>query len=169
MLQTSRRRPGAIIRVHRGAQKATVAAAADPGGGSAWSYMESENEIKQYLKLLIKEYETSVLDDERYHEGQLDEAFIRDQYNVAVDKYLRNVTPHEAKGITDAERLYYRGWISSYLTLSLQVERQKAVEKETALLLKQQAKLEKDKERLQDKIARLEDKLAALKEKAKKK
>jgi hypothetical protein len=131
--------------------------------------MESENDIKQYLKLLIKEYEAEVLDDDRYHKGELDPLFIRDQYNVAVDKYLRNVTPHEAKGIPDNERLYYRGWISSYLTMMLQVERQAGFEKETALLLKQQAKLEKEAERLRDKIERLETKLADLKEKAKKK
>jgi len=142
--------------------------------------MESENEIKQYLKLLIKEYEAGVLADDRYHTGKLDPDFIRDHYNVEVDKYLKTVTPHEAKGIQDNERLYYRGWISSYLTMMLQVERQegfeeesalvqKQCEKESALLLKQQAKLEKENQRLRDKIEKLQGKLTALAEKSKKK
>jgi hypothetical protein len=149
--------------------------------------MASENELKQYIKLLIKEYESAVLADDRYRNGPLDAGFIHQQYNVAVGKYLKNVSEREAAGIADNDRLYYRGWISSYQTMMLNLEHQARFElqveawaKERAQLdkererqaeawAKERAKLDKEMARLHGKIAKLEEKLTAKTEKAKKK
>lgn len=131
--------------------------------------MQSENEIKQYIQLLVKEFSKTVLADERYKKGPLDAAFIHHHYNVAVDKYLKNITVFESKNVSEDERLYYRGWISSHLTMSLQLDRQELFGKERAQWEKERAKLEKEIQRLADKNEKLADKIEALKEKAKRK
>jgi hypothetical protein len=131
--------------------------------------MASENEIKQYLKLLIKEFETSVLADDRYRAGKLDSAFIHEQYNVAVDKFLKNSTDFEAKTVTDSQRLYYRGWIASILAMSLNLERQDLHDQEISRLFKEQGKLEKEIHRRETKIEKLQAKVERLAEKAKRK
>lgn len=131
--------------------------------------MQSENEIKQYIQILVKEFAKTVLADERYKKGELDAAFIHHHYNVAVDKYLKNITVFESKKVEDEERLYYRGWIASHLAMSLNLERQELFEKERAQWVKERVKLEKEILRLTEKNEKLTDKMAELKEKAKRK
>lgn len=130
--------------------------------------MASENELKKYLKLLMKEFESDVLADDVYRTGQLDASLIHQQYNIAVDKFLKNATAHEA-GIKDTERIYYRGWISSFQTMMLHLERQERFDQEAAEAEKQREKLEREIEKLKEKNAKLEAKLVAMAEKAKKK
>jgi hypothetical protein len=131
--------------------------------------MDFEPDTKHYFKLLITEFEKRVLVDERYRTGALDHGLIHDQYNVAVDGFLRAVNAYETKNVKEADRLYYRGWISSYMTMTLGLERQKHYEKQQALGLKQQAKLEKEISRLTTVNAKLLEKLKTAIEKSRKK
>lgn len=129
--------------------------------------MESENQIRQYIKLLIKEYESVVLADDRYKTGDLDEDFVQSHFNVAVDKFLKTETEFEAKYVKETERIYYRGWISSHLSLMLSLERQEVYDKERDAQSKHLAKLEKEIERLTAKNENLHKKMTVMAEKAK--
>ena len=129
--------------------------------------MDTEKHIHQYLKLLIKEYEDTVLTDEVYKTGVLTAELIHNQYNVAVNQYLKNVTGFELKHVSESDRQYYRGWISSHLTMMLHLARQKQQEQEKNLLLKLQAKLEKEVQHWQRKHERLTQQFAVFKEKLK--
>jgi hypothetical protein len=131
--------------------------------------MDFEPDTKHYFKLLITEFVKRVLVDERYRTGVMDHGLIHDQYNVAVDGFLRAVNAYEAKKVKEADRLYYRGWISSYMTMTLGLDRQKHYEQQQALWLKQQAKLEKEILRLKAANEKLLDKLKAASEKLRKK
>lgn len=152
--------------------------------------MASENELKQYLKTLIKDYESTVLADDRYRTGDLDLAFIHQQFSPAVGKFLKASQPDETAKMKEPDRLYYRGWIAAYSTLMLTLERQRlrdlereswdnervAWEKERAGWDKERAAEEKERdkerekharelERAQDKLEKLQAKLDKVKKK----